>query len=176
MAKAMQREMSSKQDGLYTRVTPLVDAGSRGGEGGGSDDVAEVSWNVPTVVLRYPGNIPNMIGHHWSSGVAMATPIAHKGASVGAKAQALTALDILLKPEILKSAKQYFAEQTANTKWVSLIPEGVPPPIEVNRDKMEKVLPDLQKLRYDPGKYDNYLQQLGIHYPTVRTPGDTKAQ
>ena len=128
-----------------------------------------MSWNVPTVVLRFPGNIPNVVGHHWSSGVAMATPIAHKGTIAGAKAQAMTALDLLLKPELLQAAKQYFAEQTKDTKWVSLVPEGVQPPIELNRDKMEKAMPELRKLRYDPGKYDTYLEQLGIKYPTVRS-------
>jgi aminobenzoyl-glutamate utilization protein B len=119
------------------------------------------------VVLRYPGNIPNMIGHHWSSGIAMATPIAHKGATAGAKAHAMTALDLLLRPELLTSAGQYFAEQTKETKWVSLIPEGTRPPIELNREKMAKFRPELKKLRYDPAKYESYLEQLGIQYPTV---------
>ena len=82
----------------------------------------------------------------------MATPIAHKGTIAGAKAQAMTALDLLLKPELLQAAKQYFAEQTKDTKWVSLVPDGVQPPIELNRDKMEKVMPELRKLRYDPSQ------------------------
>ena len=51
----------------------------------------------------------------------------------------MTALDLLLKPELLQAAKQYFAEQTKDTKWVSLVPDGVQPPIELNRDKMGKV-------------------------------------
>lgn len=167
MAKAMQTEMKAKPDGLKTEVGALVDASSDR-ISGGSDDISEVSWNMPTVVLRYPGNIPGMIGHHWSSAVSMATPIAHKGALAGAKAQALTALDLLLKPEILQAAKTYFADQTKDTKWVSLIPEGVNPPIELNKDKMEKVRTELNKLRYDPSKYGTYLEQLGIKYPTVR--------
>ena len=73
------------------------------------------------MVLRYPGNIPGMIGHHWSSGIAMATPIAHQGATAGAKAHAMMALDLLLKPELLASARAYFAEQTKDTKWKSLV-------------------------------------------------------
>ena len=40
---------------------------------------------------------------------------------------------------------------------------------QLNRDKMEKAMPELRKLRYDPGKYDTYLEQLGIKYPTVRS-------
>lgn len=169
LAKGLQTEMKSKAEGLKTTVNKLENAATeRAPGGGGSDDISEVSWNVPTVVLRYPGNIPNIVGHHWSSGVAMATPIAHKGTVAGAKAQAMTALDLLLKPELLKAAKDYFAEQTKTTKWVSLVPEGVQPPIELNKDKMEKVAPDLKKLRYDPSKYGTYMEQLGIKYPTVR--------
>jgi aminobenzoyl-glutamate utilization protein B len=170
LARGIQAELGSKTDGLKTAVAPLEQpANERIPGGGGSDDISEVSWNVPTVVLRFPGNIPNVVGHHWSSGVAMATPIAHKGTIAGAKAQAMTALDLLLKPELLQAAKQYFAEQTKDTKWVSLVPDGVQPPIELNRDKMGKVMPELQKLRYDPSKYDTYLEQLGIKYPTVRS-------
>jgi aminobenzoyl-glutamate utilization protein B len=109
-----------------------------------------------------------MIVHHWSSGIAMATPIAHKGSTAGAKAQALTALDLLLNAELLSAAKQYFAEQTKTLQWKSLIPEGTQPPIDLNREKMERFRPQLQKLRYDPGKFKSYLEQLGIEYPTVR--------
>lgn len=44
-------------------------------------------WAVPTITIRFPSNVPNMIGHHVTSAMAMATPIAHKGAVAGAKAE-----------------------------------------------------------------------------------------
>ena len=168
LAKAAQTEMKSKVEGLRTTVGEL-----RAGQpfaGGGSDDIAEVAWNLPTVVLRYPGNIPGMVGHHWSSAIAMATPIAHKGSTAAAKAHAMTVMDLLTKPEIITAAKQYFAEQTKTTKWESLIPVNSPPPIDLNKEKMERFMPELNKLRYDPAKYKTYLEQLGIEYPTVRKP------
>ena len=40
--------------------------------------------------------------------------------------------------------------------------------IELNVDKMKRFRPELEKLRYDPSRYDTYLKQLGIEYPTVR--------
>ena len=43
-------------------------------------------------------------GHHWSSAITMATPIAHKGATAGAKAEALTLNDMIVKPELLAEA------------------------------------------------------------------------
>jgi aminobenzoyl-glutamate utilization protein B len=167
LARAAQKEMDVKEQGLPDKVRELKPPGE-GYQGGGSDDIAEVSWNLPTVVMRYPGNIPGMIGHHWSSGISMGTPIAHKGATAGAKAYALTALDLLLDPAILARAKEQFAEQTRETKWVSLIPVDAKPPITINRERMERFRPELRKLRYDPSKYDTYLEQLGIAYPTVK--------
>jgi aminobenzoyl-glutamate utilization protein B len=166
LARAAQAEMQAKPDGLKTSIPELKPPS--GLSGGGSDDIAEVSWNLPTVVLRYPGNIPGMIGHHWSSGIAMATPIAHKGATAGAKAHAMTALDLLTYPNLVSAAKAYFAEQTKTTKWQSLIPAQTKAPIELNREKMQRFRPQLEKLRYDPSKYSTYLEQLGIQYPTVK--------
>ncbi|HEV2130434.1 MAG TPA: amidohydrolase [Longimicrobiaceae bacterium] len=154
--------------GLRTEVRKELREADQG-MGGGSDDIAEVSWNVPTVRLRYPANIPGMIGHHWSSGIAMATPIAHQGSNYGAKVIAMTAIDLLTNPRLLQETKRYFAEvQTKDIKWVSLIPEGTEPPTFLNEEKMEKYRPMLEKLRYDPSRYSTYLEQLGVEYPTVR--------
>ena len=75
--------------------------------------------------------------------------------------------DLLLKPELLRAARTYFGEQTKETKWQPLIPEGTTAPIDLNKEKMERFRPDLRKLRYDPSKYSTYLDQLHIHYPTV---------
>jgi len=163
LARAAQTELKVEVKGLNRDVTELRTP-SDARRNAGSDDIAEVSWNLPTVVLRFPANIPGMTGHHWSSGIAMATPIAHKGSTAGAKAQALTALDVLLGPTLLADAKQYFREQTRDTQWKSLIPEGTKPPVELNREKMERFRPELQKLRYDPSKYKTYLEQLGVEY------------
>ena len=167
LARGAQKELKSQENGLKTTVSEMKLYGPGQGNAG-SDDIAEVAWNLPTVVLNYPGNIPGLIGHHWSSGIAMATPIAHKGTTAGAIAYAMTAIDLLTKPEILRNAKQYFAEQTKDIQWKSLIPAGTVPPIFLNKDKMDRFRPELNKLRFDPTKYDTYLEQLGIRYPTVR--------
>lgn len=166
-ARAVQNTVKAKAAGLKTEVAELK-APTGALTGGGSDDIAEVAWNLPTVVLRFPANVPGTIGHHWSAGIAMATPIAHKGCVAGAKAQALTALDLLTKPELVAAAKAYFAEQTKETRWQSLIPEGTKPPIELNREKMERFRPELKKFYYDPSKYKTYLEQLGVKYPTLQ--------
>ena len=75
---------------------------------GGSDDIGDISWKLPTITMRFPSNIPGLQGHHWSNAVAMATPIAHKGVVAGAKAEAMTILDFLLKPELVEQAWDYY--------------------------------------------------------------------
>ncbi|PRY51602.1 hypothetical protein B0I27_107190 [Arcticibacter pallidicorallinus] len=99
----------------------------------------------------------------------MATPIAHKGVTAGAKAEAMTLLDMFTDPEILKSAKAYFADvQTKEVKYTPLISETDKPAILLNRKIMEEFRPEMKKYYYNPAKYKTYLEQLGIKYPTVK--------
>jgi aminobenzoyl-glutamate utilization protein B len=137
--------------------------------GGGSDDIADISWSLPTVVLRYPSNIPGLPGHHWANAISMATPIAHKGIVYGAKAEAMTLIDMLLKPEIITQAWDYYKkEQTKDQQYTPLISPKETPAIYLNKGIMEKFKPELSKFYYDPTKYKTYLEQLGIKYPTLR--------
>ena len=136
--------------------------------GGGSDDIGDISWNVPTVELRYPANIPGLKGHHWGNAIAMATPIAHKGTLAGAKATALTLIDFFTKPEVLQKANDYFLNvQTKNNKYIPFINDSTPAAIHLNEDIMKEFRPGLEKYYYNPAKYKTYLEQLGITYPTL---------
>ena len=167
LAKALQKEIGAKVEGMKMKVKPLEPP--KESTGGGSDDIGDISWNVPTVYLRFPANIPNLPGHSWPNAVAMATPIAHKGSTAGAKAQAMTALDFLLNPELVKRAWDYFNNvQTKEIKYTPLINPADRPAIELNKDKMERFVPELKKFYYDSTKYKTYLEQLGIQYPTVK--------
>ncbi len=167
LAKALQKEIGAKDEGLPLKVKQLEEPKEQ--TGGGSDDIGDISWNVPTVYLRYPANIPHLPGHSWPNAVAMATPIAHKGSTAGAKVQAMTALDFMLRPELVQQAWDYFRNvQTKEVKYAPLINPSDTPAMELNREKMEKFAPELRKFYYDPTKYKTYLEQLGIGYPTVK--------
>lgn len=166
LAKAVQRELKGDEKGLASEVLPLSGPAE---SSAGSDDIAEVSWNLPTVNLRYPANIPGITGHHWSAAIAMATPIAHKGATAGAAAQAMTAIELFADPSLVEQAKVYFREQTKDVQWESLIPADTAPPAHFNVEKMAPYKRQLEELRYDPSRYDTYLEQLGIEYPTIRS-------
>ena len=168
LAKALQKEIGEKVDGLKLKVEPLKEP-VKDPKGGGSDDVGDISWNVPMTYLMYPANIPHLPGHSWANGVAMATPIAHKGSTAGAKVQAMTALDFLLQPALVEAAWDYFhQEQTKDVHYESFLGPDDKPATEMNRDKMEKFVPELRKFYYDPMRYKTYLEQLGINYPTVK--------
>jgi aminobenzoyl-glutamate utilization protein B len=181
LAKGLQRELKVPERGLASKIPeprkPRTAAeseadgpGANEPTGGGSDDIGDVSWAVPTVTLNYPSNIPGGPGHNWANGVAMATPIAHKGVIAGAKVQAMTMLDLLTHPELVQKAWDYYNNvQTKDMKYKSLLRPEDKPAIWLNQKTMEEYRPRMKGLYYDPSKYDNYLEQLGITYPTVRT-------
>jgi aminobenzoyl-glutamate utilization protein B len=175
LAKAVQKEVSAeKQEGLDTKVDPLEgpvpDSLNRGG---GSDDIGDVSWVAPTITLRYPSNIPGLPGHNWADAISMATPIAHKGATAGAKATAMTVIDVLTKPTLVRAARVYFdSVQTKTQKYEPLIRPDDRPATELNTEILAKYREQMKKYYYDASKPGTYLEQLGVTYPTMRT-GDS---
>ena len=180
LAKAVQREMKVPETGLATKINPLRGRESIPDEekrGGGSDDIGDIAWNVPTVTLNYPSNIQAGPGHNWANAISMATPIAHKGIQYGAKVVALTVIDLLTRPELVTQAWDYFKNvQTKDRKYVPLIRPEDTPAIWLNKERMEKFRPEMKKYYYDPTKYKTYLEQLGIKYPTTVKPAKSSAQ
>ena len=172
LAKALQHELKVPEVGLATKLQPLRGRESIPDEekrGGGSDDIGDISWTVPTVTLRFPANMAAGPGHNWANAISMATPIAHKGIQAGAKVVALTVIDFLMKPELVTQAWDYFNNvQTKTTKYIPLIRPDDKPAIWLNQQAMAKYRPEMKKYYYDPTKYKTYLEQLGITYPTVR--------
>ena len=171
LAKALQHEIKAKEEGLATKLDELGTPGDpEKYMGGGSDDIGDVSWVAPTIVLYYPANIPDLPGHNWANGVAMATPIAHKGTLAGAKVQALTLFDLMTKPDLRAAAADYFKNvQTKDQKYIPFLRPTDKPSIFLNTGTMEKYRPLMKPFYYDAAKYPTYMEQLGIKYPTVRT-------
>ena len=168
--KAVQHEIQAPEKGLNKEPEELgLPVKEEDMRGGGSDDIGDVSWNVPTVSLSYPSNIPGLPGHNWANAISMATPIAHKGATAGAKVMAMTMIDLLLNPGLIEEAWKYFREvQTKDVKYTPFIAEKDAPAIDLNRSTMDRYRPEMRKYYFDPSRYKTYLEQLGITYPTVR--------
>lgn len=174
-ARAFQRARGVDERGLPTEVSKnlrgreTIPEAERGG--GGSDDIGDIMWSMPTVTLRFPSNIPGAVGHHWTSAVAMATPVAHKGATQGAKVYAMTILDLLVRPELIPAARNYFETvQQQQQRYRPLLRPEDKPAIWLNKDAMERFRPQLRKFYYDPTRYKSYLEQLGVAYPPPMPP------
>ena len=173
LARAVQAEVGNEDPrGLNTELgeigTPPENENAR--RSGGSDDIGDISWTVPTVTLRFPSNMPGLQGHHWSNAITMATPIAHKGATAGAKVLARTALQMFMEPGLVEEAWTYFRDvQGEDQQYAPFITADDPPPIDLNAGIMAQFRPLLEPYYYDETEYDTYLEQLGIAYPTLRS-------
>jgi aminobenzoyl-glutamate utilization protein B len=177
LAKATQRVMKVPEIGLATGPIGAL----RGREvipddekfGGPSDDIGDVTWNVPTASLSYPANFQAGPGHNWANAIPMATPIAHKGVNAGARVQALTALDLVLRPELVQAAKDYFTNvQLKQRTYTPFIRSTDQPAIWMNKATMDRYRPELKKYYFDSTKYKTYMDQMaaqfGIKYPTIK--------
>jgi aminobenzoyl-glutamate utilization protein B len=91
---------------------------------GGSTDVGDVSWHVPTGGLDtacFPAGSP---GHSWQNVAAIGSPIGHKGMMVAAKVLALSAVDLLQDEKVLQEAKADFQERMKERRYTTKIPKG----------------------------------------------------
>ena len=74
-----------------------------------------------------------------------------------------------LGPELVKSAWDYYNNvQTKDVKYKTFLRPTDTPAIWLNQKTMEIFRPKMKAFYYDPSKYNTYLEQLGIKYPTVK--------
>jgi aminobenzoyl-glutamate utilization protein B len=93
----------------------------------GSTDVGDVSWLAPTVQLGVACNAFGTPGHSWQAVAQGATSLAHKGMIVAGKVMARTAVDALVRPEIVKQAKADLQKMLAGKTYICPIPKDVRP-------------------------------------------------
>lgn len=91
---------------------------------GGSTDVGDISWFVPTSGLGaacFPAGSP---GHSWQNVASIGSPIGHKGMIVAAKVLALTTVDLLQDAKAIKEGRADFEERMKDRKYTTKIPTG----------------------------------------------------
>ncbi|MBA4062588.1 MAG: amidohydrolase [Isosphaera sp.] len=98
---------------------------------GGSTDVGDVSWLVPTGGLNTACFALGSPGHSWQNVAAAGSPIAHKGMMVAAKVLALTLADLLQDAEVRKAARADFEKRLGGRKYTTRIPKGQKPPAAI---------------------------------------------
>jgi aminobenzoyl-glutamate utilization protein B len=143
-AKALQKELKAKEEGLSTKVDSLRGP-SPVSIGGGSTDVGDVTLIAPTASIRFPGQVPGAIGHHWSSVACNYGSTAWKGLNAGAKAIAASAIDLMTKPEELKKLRSEFEETSKKYPYNSFLPADAKPPLDINEELMKKYRPLMEK-------------------------------
>ena len=95
---------------------------------GGSTDVADVSWVVPTVGMSSATWVPGTPAHSWQAIAAGGTSIGEKGMVVAAKTLAMTAVDLFTDPELVAAAKAERLERVGpDFEYVSLVGDRDPP-------------------------------------------------
>jgi len=136
-AKALQKELGRKETGMPTEVGTLSDRVRRF-VGGGSSDVGDVCLIAPTATIRFPGQVPGAIGHHWSSVACNYGSTAWKGLNAGAKAMASSAIDLLTRPKELKKLRDEFEAYAKEHPYKPFLPEGAEPPLDLNEELMKR--------------------------------------
>ncbi len=106
-------------------VQPLDD--EKPSQGGGSSDVGDVSWNVPTVSFGTASFVPGSPGHSWQNVAAGGTTIGTKSLINTAKVFALTAIDLYTNPALVDEVKEEFeSRRGSDFKYESLLGDRAP--------------------------------------------------
>ncbi len=130
-ARKLQESLGVEPKGFSTEIKPLPDTEEP--PSGGSTDVAEVSWIVPTVGFTVATAAQGIPWHSWATTACHATPAGLKGALVAAKVITLTGIDLLTNPELIARAKEEFLRKTGGKPYQPPIPRDQPPPLPVQK-------------------------------------------
>jgi aminobenzoyl-glutamate utilization protein B len=91
---------------------------------GGSTDVGDISWHIPTSGLTTACFAAGSPGHSWQNVAAVGSPIGHKGMMIAAKVLALSAVDLLQDTAVLKEARADLQERMKERPYTTVIPKG----------------------------------------------------
>jgi len=125
-ARAIQRAVGIEERGVVGELQPLQDPPPAEPEGG-STDVGDVSWLVPTINLSVTTGVWKSPWHAWPVVATGGMSIGHKGLVHAAKALALTAVDLFTDPPRREAIRAEFSQQTAGFVYKPWVPAGPPP-------------------------------------------------
>ena len=130
---ADERAFAEQIHSTFPDDAPSIDAAAqveeyRFSRSGGSTDVADVSWAVPTAGLRTATWVPGTSAHSWQAIAAGGTSIGNKGMINAAKTIAMTAIDLFTTPELIAAAQAEHAERVGpNFVYEPLLGDRDPP-------------------------------------------------
>jgi len=127
--KALQKAAGKEEIGYLVQIAPLKDTSAVLPLGGGSTDVAEVSYITPTTgfnITSAPAGVP---WHSWATSASHNYSVAMKTTVAATKALAYMGIDMLTHPELLKKAKAYHLRMTEGIPYVSPVPDDQKAPL-----------------------------------------------
>jgi aminobenzoyl-glutamate utilization protein B len=122
-ARAIQRATAVPETGMDTRILPLENQEQEGG----STDVGDVSWVVPTLSLTVATSPAEAPWHAWPVVATGGMSIGHKGLTHAAKVLAATMVDLYERPDALAAVRADFMEKKGDVVFKAYLPDGPPP-------------------------------------------------
>ena len=124
-ARAIQRATGVEPKGLNGDIQPFEEP--KPDPPGGSTDVADVSWIVPTLHLSVTTAPDGAPWHAWPVVACGGMSIGHKGLAQAAKALATTMIDLFEDKDAVAKIQAEFKEKTKGQVYKPYIPDGPPP-------------------------------------------------
>jgi len=128
-ARAIQRATGVEEKGLNGAIQPLEEP--KPDPPGGSTDVADVSWIVPTLHVSVTTAAEGAPWHAWPVVACGGMSIGHKGMLQAAKVLAATMVDLFDDAKTREAIQAEFKEKTKGQIYKAYIPDG-PPPVPAN--------------------------------------------
>ncbi|HEU4517809.1 MAG TPA: amidohydrolase [Steroidobacteraceae bacterium] len=122
-AREIQRATGVPETGMDTQIEPLE--GQK--QEGGSTDVGDVSWVVPTLTLTVATSPKGAPWHAWPVVATGGMSIGHKGLTLAAKVLAATMVDLYQQPDALAGVRDEFKEKKGDVVFKAYLPDGPPP-------------------------------------------------
>jgi aminobenzoyl-glutamate utilization protein B len=127
-AREIQKNLKIEEKGLSTKIEPF--RLPERSWGGGSTDVAEVSWLTPTTSLGVACDPLGSPGHHWAIVACGGMSIGHKAMLTAAKVMAASGLDLFSHPEIIAKMRKEWEEAKKGREYKSPLPPDLKPPVK----------------------------------------------
>jgi aminobenzoyl-glutamate utilization protein B len=123
-ARALQRATGMVEEGVDGAPQALEDP--RPDPPGGSTDVGDVSWIIPTLHLSVTTAPRKTPWHAWPVVACAGMSIGHKGLAHAAKTLAATAVDLFENPSVRTAIQEEFREKTQGQVYKPYIRPGPP--------------------------------------------------
>lgn len=124
-AKAIQKATGKPEVGMDAQVRPL--RATEKDPPGGSTDVGDVSFNVPTISLGAPIAPKDVPWHSWAVVASGGMSLGHKGLIYASKALAMTMVDLYTDPALVDAVKAEYVERKGDYVYEGILPPGPPP-------------------------------------------------